>query len=133
MYDAVSASETGPVTIKMQRARGCARVAFACSAGKTRLQDLYQSGSAKVRLPRVYDEPATAVLINTAGGLTDRDRLDYEVGIGPGAHEAGQECRSGSGGRRRGDRETVPGGQRQASAGGIPGGITGGYPVHRGR
>jgi urease accessory protein len=70
----------------MQRVRGAARIGFADSSGRTRLQDLFQSGSAKVRLPKVYDEPATAVLINTAGGLTGGDRLDYDVAIGANAH-----------------------------------------------
>ncbi|WP_420412981.1 urease accessory protein UreD [Roseibium sp.] len=86
MYDAGSASEIGTSTPAMQRVRGAARIGFSQVSGKTRLQDLYQSGSAKVRLPKTYDEPATAVLINTAGGLTGGDRLDYEVTIGAEAH-----------------------------------------------
>jgi len=73
-------------TTAMQRVNGVARAQFALSGGETRLTDLYQSGSAKIRFPKVYDQPRTAVLINTAGGLTGGDRLAYEVGIGDGAH-----------------------------------------------
>ena len=86
MYDAATASEIGKTAPAMQRVRGTARVAFANTAGQTRLKDLFQSGSAKVRLPKVYDEPATAVLINTAGGLTGGDRMDYDIAIGADAH-----------------------------------------------
>lgn len=56
------------------------RLAFARRAGATGLADLYQSGCAKARLPR--PEPGAAceaVLVNTAGGLTDGDRLTTEV------------------------------------------------------
>lgn len=86
MYDAEPASQFGAAAQVMQRVRGAARIGFASGSGQTRLQDLYQSGSAKVRLPKVYDTPATAVLINTAGGLTGGDCLDYDVSIGAGAH-----------------------------------------------
>lgn len=86
MYDADPAPKTRPVAPGLQRVRGTARIRFAEVTGQTRLQDLYQSGSAKVRLPKVYDEPTTAVLINTAGGLTGGDRLDYDIAIGTGAH-----------------------------------------------
>ncbi|WP_208987375.1 urease accessory protein UreD [Roseibium marinum] len=80
------ASDSGLKTIAMQRVNGSARVAFAVSGGTTRLTDLYQSGAAKIRLPKVYDLPRTAVLINTAGGLTGGDRLSYEVDLAEGAH-----------------------------------------------
>ncbi|MES0812533.1 urease accessory protein UreD [Roseibium sp. SCPC15] len=79
MYDAATASDRGVSAQKMQRVRGTARIRFANSSNKTRLADLYQSGSAKVRLPKVYNQPQTAVLINTAGGLTGGDELKYDV------------------------------------------------------
>ena len=56
------------------------RLAFARRADATGLTDLYQSGCAKARLPR--PEPGAAceaVLVNTAGGLTDGNRLTTEV------------------------------------------------------
>lgn len=70
----------------MQRVHGKARVGFAETAGVTRLADLFQSGSAKIRLPKVYGEPATAVLINTAGGLTGGDRLECDIAAGENTH-----------------------------------------------
>ncbi|GGB39910.1 urease accessory protein UreD [Roseibium aquae] len=70
----------------LQRARGEARVAFKRKEGRTRLQDLFQSGSAKMRLPRIYTGAPTAVLINTAGGLTGGDRMIYRAATQMGAH-----------------------------------------------
>ena len=64
----------------LERSRGELRLAFARRAGATALTDLYQSGCAKARLPR--PEPGAAceaVLVNTAGGLTDGDRLTTDV------------------------------------------------------
>jgi urease accessory protein len=75
-----------PAPVTMERARGHARLAFGAEDGTTRLLELFQSGSAKIRLPRV--EPGTpkeAVLINTAGGVTGGDHLVYEIAAGPGA------------------------------------------------
>jgi urease accessory protein len=70
----------------MERARGHARLAFGAGDGTTRLLELFQSGAARIRLPRV--EPGAtkeAVLINTAGGVTGGDHLVYEIAVGPGA------------------------------------------------
>ncbi|MCV0425514.1 MAG: urease accessory protein UreD [Roseibium sp.] len=86
MYDAEAASGLSPHAKHMQRVKGTARIRFALSAGKTRLADLYQNGSAKIRLPKVYNEPATAVLINTAGGLTGGDELSYQATADEGTH-----------------------------------------------
>ena len=64
----------------LERSRGEVRLAFARRAGATALADLYQSGCAKARLPK--PEPGAAceaVLVNTAGGLTDGDRLSTDV------------------------------------------------------
>jgi len=79
MYDAVSASVSrGPVPA-LQRVNAEARIRFKQETGTTRLADLFQRGAAKVRFPKVYDAPPTAVLINTAGGLTGGDRLSFSV------------------------------------------------------
>ncbi|WP_415714889.1 urease accessory protein UreD [Roseibium sp.] len=86
MYDAVPASAQGPRPLAMQRVDGVARIRFARSGGKTRLDDLFQSGAAKIRLPRVYGAPPTAVLLNTAGGLTGGDRLGYDIDVESDAH-----------------------------------------------
>lgn len=68
-----------------QRVAGMARLVCANSGGRTRLQQLYQDGSAKIRMPAVSADPLQAVLINTAGGLTGGDRLGWEIDVGAGA------------------------------------------------
>ncbi|MFK0686786.1 urease accessory protein UreD [Mesorhizobium sp. IMUNJ 23033] len=68
-----------------QRVAGRARLFCGKSDGRTRLRRLYQDGSAKIRMPAVSADPLEAVLINTAGGLTGGDRLDWEVDVGAGA------------------------------------------------
>ncbi|WP_181704587.1 urease accessory protein UreD [Chthonobacter rhizosphaerae] len=71
---------------RLQRARGIGRVTFRRAGDQTRLQDLVQDGSAKIRLPRVYDgRGPVAVLLNTAGGITGGDHLVYEAEWGDGA------------------------------------------------
>ncbi len=54
-------------------------------SGATRLERLRQSGSVKLRMPRVHGPEPEAVLINTAGGLTGGDRLSLDVALGAGA------------------------------------------------
>jgi urease accessory protein len=71
---------------RLERARGLARIGIRGEDGRSRLDQLYQSGSAKVRLPRVgIGEPLQAILINTAGGITGGDELAYDVAVGEGA------------------------------------------------
>ncbi len=60
----------------LQRARGTARLSFKLAGKRTVLDDLYQAGCMKVRLPRrSAQQDPEAVLINTSGGLTDNDEL----------------------------------------------------------
>lgn len=72
----------------LQRTIGVGRVAFKPAPSDrpetraTRLETLYQEGAAKVRLPKVYSDMAEAVLINTSGGLTGGDVLDWSVEAG---------------------------------------------------
>ena len=68
-----------------QRVAGRGRLFCGRAGGRTRLQRLYQDGSAKIRMPAVQSDPLEAVLINTAGGLTGGDRLGWEVDVGEGA------------------------------------------------
>ncbi len=84
MLDAAKASDCAASPHAMQRVRAEARIGFKAAGGRTRLADLYQSGSAKIRLPKVYDTPVTAVLINTAGGLTGGDRVSFAVNAAAG-------------------------------------------------
>ena len=64
---------------KPQRARGHGVLEAKPFAGRTRLARLFQEGAAKIRLPETYSPEMEAVLINTAGGLTGGDRLDWAV------------------------------------------------------
>ncbi|MEO8667508.1 MAG: urease accessory protein UreD [Bauldia sp.] len=68
---------------RLERARGEARIGFVSVDGRSRLADLYQSGAAKIRLPR-GERGATpeAVFLNTAGGVTGGDRLAFSVSVG---------------------------------------------------
>ena len=71
----------------LQRARGRGRLAVASTDGVTRLTRLHQDGCAKIRLPR--DARAAgleAVLLNTSGGLTGGDRMEWTADVGEGAH-----------------------------------------------
>ncbi|WP_210185579.1 urease accessory protein UreD [Bauldia litoralis] len=73
-------------SLRLQRARGEARVTVRRERGGNRLDQLRQSGSAKVRLPRIADTaPLEAILLNTAGGVTGGDRLNYAVSVGAAA------------------------------------------------
>ncbi len=49
-----------------------------------RLRDLHQSGSAKVLIPRVFGRAPEVVFLNTAGGITGGDRLEYALDVGGG-------------------------------------------------
>lgn len=79
---------------RRQRARGEGRLVAKLSAGATRLDVLYQEGCAKIRLPRTFDSSMEAVLINTAGGLTGGDRIDwaFEAGAGTRLTATTQAC-----------------------------------------
>ncbi len=104
---------------RLQRSEGAARIAFKWSRGGTRLDRLFQSGAAKVRLPHVpANEPPLAVLINTAGGLTGGDRMSAEVTLATNCHAVvtTQACekiyRSASGSAEIGTRLTLAEGAR---------------------
>ena len=86
MLDDTSPFETNDGCV-LQRAKGSARCTFKLRSGQTVLNTLGQSGSLKLRLPRL---PATevpeAVLINTAGGLTGGDFMSFDGGVAARAH-----------------------------------------------
>ncbi|WP_252181087.1 urease accessory protein UreD [Azospirillum sp. B4] len=76
--------DAAPPATRMQRLEG--RVILGVKAGAdgvTRLDRLYQSGSARLRLPKGPD--LEGVLINTGGGLTGGDVLETEVIVAAGA------------------------------------------------
>ncbi|WP_245848355.1 urease accessory protein UreD [Actibacterium ureilyticum] len=68
----------------MQRTRGRAAVRLSDNAGRVRLVDLHQSGSAKVFLPRSHAAAPEIVFLNTAGGLTGGDRMRFDADLGAG-------------------------------------------------
>ncbi|HEX9858209.1 MAG TPA: urease accessory protein UreD, partial [Paracoccaceae bacterium] len=74
----------GVTAVPMQRSRGRATVGLRLQDGRTVLQELHQSGSAKALLPRVHQADPEVVFLNTAGGLTGGDRLEYGLRLGPG-------------------------------------------------
>ncbi|MEQ8481753.1 MAG: urease accessory protein UreD [Hoeflea sp.] len=70
----------------MQRARGAGRLSVKSEGTHSRIDRLYQDGCARIRLPRVQPgAPLEAVMINTAGGLTGGDRMDWQFEAGAGA------------------------------------------------
>lgn len=73
MFDAASAFDQ-PV---LQRARGIVRVAAKRRGAATVLDRLYQSGSAKARVPK--GSGFEVVLLNTAGGVTGGDVFENAV------------------------------------------------------
>ncbi len=68
-----------------QRVAGVGRLAVEATGGRTRLWELYQEGAAKIRVPTDDGTGQQAVLINTAGGVTGGDRVDWTIEVGPGA------------------------------------------------
>lgn len=65
-----------------QRARGVGRLTVRHKDGATRLVELFQEGSAKLRLPRVRADATEAVMINSGGGMTGGDRFSWAVDVG---------------------------------------------------
>src|ERR1700733_16180060 len=73
MFDVASRSDVSP----LQRAAGELRVVFKRRGEVTVLDDLRQVGCLKARFPRVgQEEWASAVVLNTSGGVAGGDRLD---------------------------------------------------------
>ncbi|MEO1746022.1 MAG: urease accessory protein UreD, partial [Pseudomonadota bacterium] len=71
-------AEPLPNAPAMQRSKGGGALTVrAANDGQTRIADLYQHANAKIRVPKTHDNALTAVLINTAGGLTGGDELDW--------------------------------------------------------
>jgi len=68
---------------RAQRNLGTARLTTQLRGAETRLADLYQQGCAKIRLPRTQGSTSLeAVTINTAGGMTGGDQLNWQFTAG---------------------------------------------------
>lgn len=65
-----------------QRVKGEGGLDVGMVGGRTRIRRLHQQGAAKIRLPEKFEGPLEAVLINTAGGMTGGDTLDWSFGVG---------------------------------------------------
>ncbi|APO75765.1 urease accessory protein UreD [Rhizobium etli 8C-3] len=74
----IAAANTRP-----QRAQGRGHLSAKLLDGRTRIRELYQEGAAKIRLPQTFDASMEAVIINTAGGLTGGDEMNWSVVAGP--------------------------------------------------
>ncbi len=80
MFAATSPSDPAP---KLQRLDGEAFVSF--SGPDNRLDRLHQANPCRILLPRRPGRDVEAVLLNTAGGITDGDRLRYGISADRGA------------------------------------------------
>lgn len=69
----------------LQRVRGRVQVDAVRRDEQTRLGRLHQSGAGKCLLPGHPGPVLEAVLLNTAGGITGGDRLEYECWLAEGA------------------------------------------------
>lgn len=70
----------------LQRARGIGRIATKQRGAATHLDTLFQEGCGKIRLPNTHSTSLEAVLINTAGGITGGDHLQWGADVAPGGH-----------------------------------------------
>lgn len=70
----------------LQRARGIGRISSKQGDGRTRLDTLFQEGCGKIRLPNTHSHSLEAVLINTAGGITGGDHLQWGAEVAAGGH-----------------------------------------------
>jgi urease accessory protein len=67
----------------LERVAGAARLVCARRDAATAIADVYQKAPCRFLFPDTEaDDPFTAVLLTTSGGLTGGDRLDIEVGFG---------------------------------------------------
>ncbi|WP_404400361.1 urease accessory protein UreD [Pelagibacterium halotolerans] len=75
-----------PIPGGLQRAYGAGRVSAKTRGGVSALDTLYQEGCAKIRAPKTHGDWLDAVLINSSGGLTGGDVMDWSCTAGEGAH-----------------------------------------------
>lgn len=61
--------------VKLQRAKGY----LSFHVSQKRVLRMFQSGSAKLMLPKTYSDMMEAVILNTSGGMTDDDILNIDV------------------------------------------------------
>ncbi|MDQ0995612.1 urease accessory protein [Phyllobacterium ifriqiyense] len=67
---------------RAQRASGAGRLSARRVEGKTRISTLFQEGCAKLRFPVSSGTYLEAVMINSAGGLTGGDAMQWSFALG---------------------------------------------------
>ncbi|MEI4482954.1 MULTISPECIES: urease accessory protein UreD [unclassified Phyllobacterium] len=67
---------------RAQRASGAGRLSARRVEGKTRISTLFQEGCAKLRFPVSSGTHLEAVMINSAGGLTGGDAMQWSFALG---------------------------------------------------
>lgn len=70
--------------VRPQRAYGHGVVRTKLVGSKSKLQELYQDGCGKIRLPDTFSNEMEAILINSSGGLTGGDVLKWEASAADG-------------------------------------------------
>jgi urease accessory protein len=81
---AFDSSIASPATL--ERCNGRVELSFERRGAVTALSHLYQHFPCRVLFPRVpADQPTTAVLLTTSGGLTGGDRVSARIAIGKGS------------------------------------------------
>ena len=78
-------SRAASATFAANRAQGAVRFGVHLQDGVTRLGELHESGSLRVRFPSPEQEGLSGVFVNTAGGIAGGDRFAIEVAAGEGA------------------------------------------------
>ena len=87
------ASQVDQCVARLQRSKGTGRISFKSIGNshdsRTAIEDLEQSGCIRLRMPRPEPRVApSAVIINTAGGLTDGDEITLAATWAPGTMAA---------------------------------------------
>ena len=68
-------------TSHAQRARGTVDLSVGPGTGKSEIARLYQSGCGKARIPRSAGSALEAILINSSGGMTGGDIINWRVEV----------------------------------------------------
>jgi urease accessory protein len=77
--------DIGQTCVVQQRARGALHIGVRARLGVTRLADLRQEGCMRACFPRTDADSLHAVVLNTAGGVTDGDHLRAAFAVESGA------------------------------------------------
>lgn len=76
MLQQVTDQQKSPIP-SHQRARGVGELTVVDRNGLASIERLYQEGCAKIRVPKARSNTLESVMINTSGGMTGGDRLDW--------------------------------------------------------